>query len=146
MITNNDLMIEKLTVGVNTYPMFRLHLNQMDALDGFVLSVFAGSLLGATTTVNVVAMHTGEEDIAAEIAGNTYYNVTAGAAAKKLLGTLTFDFQTYLENTIQIQPNVASGGLTFPKVMPVQLAFVFASEALVIKKARMSRRNHPAAI
>lgn len=146
MITNNDLMIEKLLVGTDSYPMFRLHLNAMDALDGVVLSVFAGELMGATTSVSVIAMHTGEEDIAAEIAENTHYSVTAGAAAKKLLGTLTYDFRTYLENIIQIQPNVASGGLTFPKVMPVQLAFVFASTSLVITRARMSRRNHPAAI
>jgi hypothetical protein len=146
MITNNDLPIELVTLAGGTYPAVRVALNELDAFDGVSISFIANALEGSTTSVDVVALSTGEEDISANVAGNTYYDVNTGALASKKMTTLTMNFTTYVENLISIKPGTLIGAYTFPSVLPPQIAFVFESTTLNLKTVRMSRRNHPAAI
>lgn len=148
MITTNIPNVTR--IGSSGYPCVIVSFNQLDAADGIILNFIAGSARAATTTVKVVAIDYAVDGIGtqilSEIGGNTHYSINAAAAATRNLGDLTFDFTVAtgkLENRIWIKPGVASGGITFPAVMPKQLAFVFTDAALVIKEAYQSRRNHP---
>jgi hypothetical protein len=148
MITTNVGSIFK--IGSAGYPCAIVSLNQLDADEGIVINFIAGVAPAATTTVKVVAIDYAFDAIGttilAEIAGNTHYSLNSGAAATRNLGDLTFNFTVAsgkLENRIFIKPGVASGGITFPTVMPRQLAFVFTNAALVLKEVYHSRRNHP---
>lgn len=148
MITTNVASIFKL--GSAGYPCAIVSLNQLDASDGIVINFIAGNKPAGATTVKVVAIDYSldavGDTILAEIGGNTHYSINAGALATRNLGDLTFNFTNAtgkLENRLWIQPGVASGGITFPAVMPRQLAFVFTDAALVLKEVYHSRRNHP---
>jgi hypothetical protein len=146
MITSNDLPIEGLTVGATTYPMVKISFNAFDSYDGMTVSVTANTLLAAAVTVNIIALYTGEEDIAAEIGGSTYFNVNTGLAATKKLGTMTMRFNTKLENTFTFKQGDTVGATTFPSLAPPQIALVFANVALNIHSVRVTRRNHPPSI
>jgi hypothetical protein len=120
-------------------PIVETSISADDAVSGIILEFTVGALTAAPTVVNVVGL-LGGEDIAAEIAGNTHYDVNAGALAKKFIGNLTFDFSGKLMNRLVIKPGTVIGAVTFPAVLPPNLAFVFNDEAIKITKVNATRK------
>lgn len=143
MIHTTNLKIGSL--GSSGYPYVELHMTDYDAVNGVSMSFFASAVVAGKITVSVVGKYTCEEDVLANIAGNTFYNVNTGAAAKKVYGTIELDFSTLLENKIDFKPGtIIAGGITFPAIMPPMIGFVLANTDISLVKVVATRRLNPA--
>lgn len=138
---NSPLRIERVTIAGVSYPFVQFAVSQEDSVNGFVLEVEAGGLGLAATTVHVFNL-SGEEDVATELAGNTHYDVTSGAAATKYLGDLTFDFTTYTLNKVALKQGGSIGAMTVPNIMQPIMGFLFLDADLKVAKARATRRTN----
>lgn len=130
-------------VGTNGYWYSEYHLNQNDAFDGTVFVFRTKKLLPAAITVSVIGIDMGDEDVLAQIGGNTYYDVNKAAASAKILATLTFKFDTYLENRVTLTPKMTIQAQTLPEVFPCRIGFLFQNSSFELTEAWATRSHHP---
>lgn len=142
MIHTTHLKVDSL--GSNGYPYVELHMTDYDAVNGVSIMFKASALVAAGVVVKVVGRYTCEESPLAEATGNTHYSVNAGAAAKKHLGDLTFDFSTYLENKLDFKPGTVIGAVTFPAILPPVIGFLFTNVDVSLNLVTATRRLNPA--
>lgn len=140
-IGTNTVRVVKKTAGGVDYPYVEFAISQEDSVDGFVLEVEVASVAALATTVEVFNL-SGGEDVAIERAGNTYWDVNAGAAAKKFLGNLTFDFTTYKKNSVALEQGETIGAMAIPDTMRPLMGFLFLDTALRLVSAKVTRRTN----
>lgn len=140
-IGTNTVRVGKKTAGGVDYPYVEFAISQEDSVDGFVLEVDVAATAGLATTVEIFNL-AGGEDIAAERAGNTHWDVNAGAAKKKFLGNLTFDYTTYTKNKIALKPGTVIGAVTIPAIPQPNMGFLFLDTDLKIVSATVTRRTN----
>ena len=129
-------------IGTNNYPMLTFHLSQEDAAQGFMLVVEAAETYVNPVTADVICSF-GPEDVLAEVAGNTLYDVNSGAAGSQDAGTVTFDFSAQKKNQITLKAGTTIGAtLTMPAVLPPVVTFIFNDASLRINKAYVTKRVH----
>lgn len=125
--------------GSSNYPYIEVSLTGEDARDGVILEIDVAATVGLATSVQVLGLM-GDENVETEVAGNTLYDVNAAAAAKKVYGTMTFDFTALKKNRVTLKAGTTVGGVALPAVLPPILGFRFADAGLRIVNARATRR------
>lgn len=123
------------------YPYIEHHLSHEDSIWGFSILVKAQEVLAGTVAASIIAgFDTTSLLPATEIAGNTFFNVNAGAADTRYLGDLTFDFSVQVVNMLTITPGMVLGGITFPDPLPPIIGIRFGSIAVRIVDVRITKR------
>ena len=123
------------------YPYIEHHLSHEDSLYGFYILVRAQSVIAAAITTNIIlGIDTQSLSPATEVAGNTFYDVNAGAAAKRHLGNLTFDFSAKTTNILYVKPGGTIGAITFPNPLPPFFGLRFVNVDLRLVKVIVSNR------
>lgn len=142
MIHTTHLKVD--SKGSSGYPYVELHMTDYDSIHGVSIMFKASALVAAGVVVKVIGRYTGDEDVIAESTLNTHYSINTGAAAKKLIGSLTFDFSTRLECKLDFLPGTTIGAVTFPEVLPPVIGFLFTNVDIGLNLVTATRRLNPA--
>ncbi len=123
------------------YPYIEHHLSHEDSIYGFYILVRAQALLAAPVTTNIIlGIDSQSLSPATEVAGNTFYDVNAGAVSERYLGNLTFDFSAELTNILYVKPGGTIGTITFPNPLPPFFGLRFVDVDLRLVKVIVSNR------
>jgi len=125
-------------VGGQEYPYIEVAVTQQEALYGFYLEILSNSLALAASPSSVLIGFEAMDPVA-EAAANTFYDATAAAATKRILGDVNLDFTALLTNRVFVQPGAALGAATLPDVLPPIFGLYIKTDGLKINRVFKTR-------
>lgn len=131
--------LTKKVLGGVEYPYAEFSISQTDARDGFVLEVLVESVGALATTVNLLNLM-GEEDVSAEIAGNTFFDVNAAADGSHYLGDLTMDFTVLKKNKVQMRGGAIIGAVSLPVLLYPVFGLLFRDADLRVIEVKVTSK------